>query len=165
MDGRDRDWQRDHNTLTADQYYFGRQMFLLASLIQFTLPGCPCIYYGDEAGLVGYADPFNRGTYPWGREDAGLVEYFRILGNLRKENDVLRRGRFEPLHFDDSFCVFQRVLDHEAVLVAVNRTGEYREIPWDRRVPRDAETLLTVGGVEGTRGLHPRSGIMLRVRQ
>ena len=48
------DWQREHNSLTVDQYYFGRQMFLLASLIQYTLPGCPSLYYGDEAGLVGY---------------------------------------------------------------------------------------------------------------
>jgi len=163
MAGRDRDWQREHNSLTVDQYYFGRQMFLLASLIQYTLPGCPSLYYGDEAGLVGYADPFNRGTYPWGKEDRGLVEYFRILGNLRKKSETLGRGRFQPLWFDDSFCVYQRVLGEEAVVVAVNRSGTYREIPWQRAIPGDAEVLLTVGGTEGTHGLHPRSAIMVKV--
>lgn len=68
MQHRDRDWQRAHNTLTVAQYYRGRQLFMLGTLMTMTLPGMPCLYYGDEAGLVGYADPFNRGTYPWGRE-------------------------------------------------------------------------------------------------
>lgn len=163
MAGRDREWQRQNNKLTVDQYYFGRQMFLLASLIQYTLPGCPSLYYGDEAGLVGYADPFNRGTYPWGREDGGLVKYFRILGKLRKGSPVLRLGKFEPLHFDDSFAVFQRVKGKETIAVAVNRSGDYREIPWERYIPQDAEVLLTVGGVEGTHGLQPRSAIMVKI--
>ena len=161
MAGKDRDWQREHNELRVDQYYFGRQMFLLASLIQYTLPGCPSLYYGDEAGLVGYADPFNRGTYPWGREDEGLVEFFRLLGNMRKDSPVLRRGGFTPLQFDDSFCVYQREFKGKTVAVAVNRTGVYREIPWGRGIPEGAEVLLTVGGTEGTHGLHPRSGIVV----
>ena len=161
MAGKDRDWQREHNELRVDQYYFGRQMFLLASLIQYTLPGCPSLYYGDEAGLVGYADPFNRGTYPWGREDEGLVEFFRLLGNMRKDSPVLRRGGFTPLQFDDSFCVYQREFKGKTVAVAVNRTGVYREIPWGRGIPEGAEVLLTVGGAEGTHGLHPRSGVVV----
>ena len=41
----------------------------MASFLQFTLPGAPSIYYGDEAGMEGYRDPFNRRTFPWGRED------------------------------------------------------------------------------------------------
>ena len=73
------------------------------------------------------------------------------------------RGRFQPLWFDDSFCVYQRVLGEEAVVVAVNRSGTYREIPWQRAIPGDAEVLLTVGGTEGTHGLHPRSAIMVKV--
>ena len=161
MAGRNRDWQREHNTLTPDQYYFGRQMFLLASLIQYTLPGCPSLYYGDEAGLVGYADPFNRGTYPWGKEDQGLVEYFRLLGQMRKNSAVLRRGGFEPLCFNDHFCVYQRRLGNLTAAVAVNRSGEYREIPWNRNIPKNAKVLMTVGGADGTRALHPRSGIAL----
>ena len=41
------------------------------------MPGVPCIYYGDEAGLEGYADPYTRGTYPWGKEDEELREIYR----------------------------------------------------------------------------------------
>lgn len=165
MDGQSRDWQREHNTLTADQYYFGRHMSKLAALIQYTLPGCPSLYYGDEAGLVGYADPFNRGTYPWGHEDQDLLDFFRALGKLRKEHPPVRRGRFIPLCFNDSFCVYQRDLGKETIAVAVNRSGDYQDIPWSRPIPEDPEVLLTVGGVIGTYGLHPRSAIVLRIKE
>lgn len=45
----------------------------LAALVLFTFPGSPMIYYGDEAGMEGFEDPLNRGTYPWGREDRDLL--------------------------------------------------------------------------------------------
>lgn len=52
----------------------------------------PTVYYGDEAGLEGFEDPFNRRPYPWGREDRELVGWFAALGRLRKECPALRRG-------------------------------------------------------------------------
>ena len=165
MEGRGRDWQREHNTFTADQYYFGRHMAKLAALIQYTLPGCPSLYYGDEAGLVGYADPFNRGTYPWGHEDQDLLAFFQEIGVLRKNSPVLRRGKFVPLCFGDSFCVYQRTLGEETIAIAVNRSGDYQEIPWSRPLPEDAKLLLTVGGAEGLHGLHPRSAVVVQIRE
>lgn len=166
MAGKNRDWQRDHNTLTADQYYFGRHMAKLAALIQYTLPGCPSLYYGDEAGLVGYADPFNRGTYPWGHEDEDLLDFYRKLGSLHKEEPVIRRGWFTPLCFNDSFCVYQRYLtgkkESEVVLIAVNRSSDYQEIPWGRPLPADVQELMVIGGAEGIHGLHPRSAIVIK---
>ena len=57
---------------------FARQLAVqrlkLFSLVQMTFPGVPCIYYGDEVGAEGYADPYNRGTYPWGKEDQEIIE-------------------------------------------------------------------------------------------
>lgn len=58
-----REWQSCH-ALSPEQREKGRRRLKLASLLQFTLPGIPCIYYGDEAGLEGYKDPFNRSCYP-----------------------------------------------------------------------------------------------------
>ena len=57
----------------------------LASIIQFVLPGVPCVYYGDEAGLNGYEDPFCRKFYPWGRENIELIAHYKRLGQRRKE--------------------------------------------------------------------------------
>ncbi|MFO7636447.1 MAG: glycoside hydrolase family 13 protein [Clostridia bacterium] len=62
------------------------QSMKLASALQFTLPGVPCLYYGDEAGMQGYGDPLNRGCYPWGKENKELLEWYRRLGWIRKEH-------------------------------------------------------------------------------
>ena len=80
--GRGRQWQAGKR-LSPEQRDRGLRLMRLASALQFTLPGVPCIYYGDEAGLEGYRDPFNRGCYPWGGEDEGLLSWYRSLGALR----------------------------------------------------------------------------------
>ncbi len=72
--------------LTDEQLEIGLKRFEMAAVIQFTLPGIPCIYYGDEAGMQGFGDPSCRGTYPWGRENMRLVSLHKTLGNLRKNN-------------------------------------------------------------------------------
>ena len=71
----------------------------LATLIQMTLPGAPCIYYGDEVGLEGREDPDCRRAYPWdpAGQDRGLRDFIAGLISLRRANAVLRRGRFELL--------------------------------------------------------------------
>lgn len=56
------------------------------------LPGVPCIYYGDEAGMAGMSDPLNRGTFPWGRENTALTDRVRTLMRLHSESDAIRRG-------------------------------------------------------------------------
>ena len=66
----------------------------IATLLQMTLPGAPCIYYGDEVGLEGEQDPYNRGAFPWERDrwDNGLRAYVRDLVGLRKRHQALRDG-------------------------------------------------------------------------
>ena len=64
MEGKDRTWQANHHYLPMDAYRHGQVLLKMASVLQYFLPGIPCLYYGDEAGLSGYADPFNRCCYP-----------------------------------------------------------------------------------------------------
>ena len=59
-----------------------------AYTILATLPGIPAIFYGDEAGLEGYSDPFNRMPYPWGDESEELIAHYRKLGEIRSKNSV-----------------------------------------------------------------------------
>lgn len=77
-------------------------------MLQYTLPGVPCVFYGDEAGKQGFEDPLNRGTYPWGREDTELVEHYRALGKIREQYKDLLQGE---THFipDADKLVFERV--------------------------------------------------------
>ena len=64
----------------------------VASGILYTLPGVPCVYYGDEVGVEGYRDPFNRATFPWGKGDADLLEWYRQLGKMRGQCHCLKDG-------------------------------------------------------------------------
>ena len=65
----------------------------LAALVLFTFPGSPMIYYGDEAGMEGFEDPLNRGTFPWGDEDPDLLAWFSRLGALRRPTRSSSAGR------------------------------------------------------------------------
>ena len=67
-----------------------RERMMLRMMI--SVPGMPCVYYADEAGMEGCADPFCRRTYPWGSEDKQLLAYYRGMIAMRKANPVLRTG-------------------------------------------------------------------------
>lgn len=70
----------------------GYLRLILAAALQVALPGVPCVYYGDEAGMTGMGDPFNRGTYPWGSENAEVFAGYSALLRARKESGALKRG-------------------------------------------------------------------------
>ena len=93
LNGRDRCWQANTH-LSREQRERGVKLLKIAAAMQYTLPGFPCVYYGDEAGLEGYRDPFNRACYPWGREDKELVEWHSKLGKLRESCSALWDGEF-----------------------------------------------------------------------
>lgn len=120
LGGHGRHWQSTAH-LTKEQRARGLSLMRLASLMQFTLPGVPCIYYGDEAGMEGYRDPFNRGCYPWGSEDTGLLEWYRKLGKLRAECDCLREGEFQPVSANGDGMAYIRSGKKDALLCAFNR--------------------------------------------
>lgn len=78
-----------------------------AAVLQYTLPGVPCIYYGDEAGMEGYEDPFNRRCYPWGGADEALVSHYRALGRLRARPE-LNGGEFALVSSAEGVFAFSR---------------------------------------------------------
>ena len=96
----------------------------MAYTILATVPGIPAIFYGDEAGLEGYHDPFNRMPYPWGREDHNLIGHFRQLGKIRSENDVYKEGAFELIHLNSDALVFKRCSDEHSYITFVNNTKQ-----------------------------------------
>ena len=91
-----------------------------AVLLQFTLPGVPCVYYGDEIGMEGFGDPFNRRCFPWGEEDEEILSWYRRIAELRSEIFVFACGTYREV-FSDAFCfVFERRTAGRAVTAAVN---------------------------------------------
>lgn len=97
----------------------------LARILQFTLPGCPVIYYGSELGMEGGADPFNRGSMRWDllREDNEELALVRKLAALRKEAPALTIGDFRLLDCEEMLA-FIRLTDkaRESVVVVANPT-------------------------------------------
>mmetsp|Transcript_73552 Transcript_73552/g.227156 ORF Transcript_73552/g.227156 Transcript_73552/m.227156 type:complete len:611 (+) Transcript_73552:56-1888(+) len=100
----------------------------LAQVLQFTWPGAPLVYYGDELGLAGSDDPHNRAPMPWGAaEEAGdgLLEHTRMLAAMRKRLRALRIGDYRAL-IAQRLMAFVRTTDKviDVVVVMVNPTDD-----------------------------------------
>lgn len=115
--------------LSSEQRREALELLRLASFLQFTLPGAPCVYYGDEAGMEGFADPFNRRPYPWGQEDAALTEHYRRLGRLRGSHPALRAGTVAFLQAANGHLAFTRSIAAERLLCCVNRDSRDWALP------------------------------------
>ncbi|MGI5962279.1 MAG: glycoside hydrolase family 13 protein [Lawsonibacter sp.] len=160
-----RDWRAQFH-LSPKQRRRGKDLLRAAALLLFCFPGSPTVYYGDEAGMEGFEDPFNRQAYPWGKEDRELVDWFKALGALRRNHPALRRGDIRYVAGQGPVLAFLRTGEGEQVLCACNAgeapetfslSGEGALIPLLGRAHvemKDDSLVLT---------LPPRSGVALQV--
>lgn len=88
-----------------------------------TFPGVPCIYYGDEAGMKGESDPYNRGPYPWGNEVQEISAIYRNMMTLRKSDDAFTEGEFIPFYQENLFG-YIRMSEDSTYLIMINREPE-----------------------------------------
>lgn len=88
--------------------------------MQMTMPGAPTVYYGDEAGVVGWTDPDNRRTYPWGKEDKDLIKFYKKAISIHKENPCLKTGSFMILIAEQDMLAYGRFNRDTAIVTAVN---------------------------------------------
>lgn len=110
--------------LTKVQRELGIKLQKIAAAIQYTVYGVPSVFYGDEAGIEGYGDPFCRRTFPWGQECEELVSYYKRLGAIRSENPVLADGEFEIEYAEGARIVYTRTSDNSKLTVVVNASDE-----------------------------------------
>ena len=115
--------------LSRNQMDVARERLLMASFLQFTLPGSPSIYYGDEALMEGYRDPFNRRPFPWGREDWEIQNHFKRLGRLRRTYEALRLGDIQFTEYGDKHLAFTRGYAGKTLRVYCNRSGDAWDVP------------------------------------
>lgn len=149
-------WSAQHGNL-GDRPAEARakQRLRLAVLLQMTWPGSPTVYYGDEVGVTGGDDPYNRAPYPWadegGEPDLALRADFRRLIAMRHAHPVLRRGELlAPLFVDDQVAVFARRLAAPGgrstwALTAFSNAGE----------PRRVRVKLPAGAPQAWRDITP----------
>ena len=118
--------------LSRNQWEVAHERLLMASFLQYTLPGSPSLYYADETGMEGYKDPFNRRPFPWGREDMEIQNHYLRLGKLRKSCEPLRLGDIRFFEAGDKHLGFARTYGGRTVKVYANRSGDAWEIPKGR---------------------------------
>jgi glycosidase len=117
-------------------------------------PGSPTVYYGDEVGVTGGDDPFNRATYPWedkgGKPDLALLAYFKQLIKMRKQHAVLRHGTLDaPLYIDDNVIVLIRRLGETWAITATNNAAAGKSIIV--KLPDEMKIKYLVNALNGTR--------------
>ena len=151
--------------LSPAQLARGRAKLRLAGMLLYGFPGSPTLFYGDEAGMQGFEDPLNRGTYPWGQEDTGLLDFFRALGRLRKERRSLQSGSLTYIYAQGGGLVITREHEGETTMVALNAGDEVLTLtlPWPRGTAEDGLTgqrFLAVNG-QLRLSLPPLDGVVL----
>lgn len=134
--------------LSPEERDRAEQRLALAWALLSVMPGIPCIYYGDEAGMEGARDPFNRRTYPWGREDAFLLSFYRKTGEVRAAAaDILTHGYYRVKTATGPCLAIEREEKQAGRLLLVANSGEtglaypvagtYRDLYTDETVAGD----------------------------
>lgn len=141
----------------------GIKLLKIASLLQMTLPGVPCIYYGDEAGLEGYKDPFNRTCYPWGRECIELLGWYKKITSLRTSRSLYRCGGYRTIASAEGLFAFERYAECSGtegaapIITAANCGENEQHLPLEGRWT----DLLTGSTFEGTIAMFPGDTLLL----
>lgn len=143
-------WKDEH--ADAATITVAKQRLRLAAFMQMTMPGAPAIYYGDEVGVTGANDPFDRGTYPWpdlgGKPDEALLADYKKLTKLRRDHLILRHGTLSaPAYIDDHVVVLIRHDFSDWAITATNNDA----VPHTVRVSLPA-TLQGAGFVDALDG-------------
>ena len=135
----------------------------LAWLFMFTIPGAPCIYYGDEVGVDGGHDPECRKTFPWDESkwDVDLLDYAKACTALRSGHASLRRGNYKRIHAEGHVMAFARTHINETLTVAFNASHEARTVA----LPLNKNPQILFGNPvisENSVTIPPRSGIVIK---
>lgn len=119
----------------------------LAEVIQFTWPGAPTLYYGDEAGVCGFTDPDSRRTYPWGNCNYDLIDFTRDIIMVHKLSRAIKEGSFRFLNCGQGFISYARFTANEQIIVVINSNGNSInvDIPvWIAGVPLNCTLERTI---------------------
>ncbi len=112
-------------TLSEEEYKNAVKKEKMAAFLQFTLPGCPSIYYGDEAGQEGFEDPFNRRFFPWGKEDKELLSFYKKLAFIKNNFISLKKGSIEFFNEKEEIIHFSRSFGDETLFFTLCRNDSF----------------------------------------
>lgn len=112
----------------------------MAAVLQYTLPGVPCVYYGDENGQEGHIDPFCRRCFDWERLNEKLIAFYRQLGAIRENyREIFKDGTFQELILDGGFVLYKRTKDGADIYTYANNSSKRYLL----NLPKPVAELLT----------------------
>lgn len=111
-------------TLQGDELSYALSLAKAAVILQFTLPGNPCVYYGDEIGMQGFEDPLNRGYFRWENIENELHLFYKQMAQLKNENDALRFGDIRVCEKGERYIKISRKYKDEIVFIELSLDGE-----------------------------------------
>lgn len=114
--------------LTNEQLKKGISLLKMAYVILATVPGLPTVFYGDEVGLEGYKDPFNRRPYPWKLGNKEIRDFYQKIGAIRTEEEVYKDGDFSLVHLDNESLIFSREKGKSKNYTIVNNSEKEMKI-------------------------------------
>lgn len=129
-----------------------------AVVFQMTWPGAPTLYYGDEVGQVGFTDPDNRRTYPWGNEDMDLLNFHREMIRIHKEHEAFKTGSIQFVWGEYNFLCYARYNRREHFLVVLNNDAVSRTVEmvvWPVGLPKECELEQIMYSHEGGYSTNP----------
>lgn len=150
-----RTWEYNHNNLSKEEEMYCRNVEKLLVFLQFTLPGVPSIFAGDEFGIMGLKDPFNRRCIPWEKEDKARQETYQRLSALRRSSSVFFNGECSLVYVDENVLIFNRKNLAEKLTFVINRTD--RTIDYEMK----GETIFSFNGSKSD-VLKPYEAIVLK---
>ena len=120
--------------LPEDEYERGIRLLKNAYIILATLPGIPVIFYGDEAGLQGYGDPFNRMPFPWKKINEDLLSFYRKIGRIRRRESLYKNSELELICLNSKHLVFKRTGRKYSAVTIINRAESTCRVEFDQGV-------------------------------
>jgi glycosidase len=147
---------------TPEDDALGARRQRLAVCLQFSVPGIPAVYYGDEVGMIGLLDPFNR--LPYQPRDTGMLDWHKKIAALHATHPAMQRGH--ALYYSTNGNVFAvlRYLSYDpdeterdAVLTVVNPTGEVHRIVIDFTQEKEGQPLRHLDSMRASHGLSATS--------
>ena len=106
--------------LSRNEINFAIKRLKCASLLQFTLYGFPSVYYGDEIGMQGNRDPFNRKCFDKSETNDEILSWYKKLSEIKTNYVCLKTGRVFDVRYKNGVFSFSKKSDRDVVTVVVN---------------------------------------------
>jgi len=116
-------WEKRDFKLDDTNYDISLKRIKLFFIILFTLPGNPCIYYGDETAVQGYKDPYNRSTFPWSNTRKDLHDLIVDLSDIRNNHTSFKFGFFKYDIANNNILSYTLTKNNNKYKVVINRSA------------------------------------------